>query len=55
MRDISKYPLTDEEIIRWLDRKLAEAIASGSFGSLEPLIIQTIKKRLGEHSNLLKD
>lgn len=49
MRNTIAHPLTDEEIMAWLDKKMEEEMSSGSFGSMAPMIIQTIKHRLGEH------
>lgn len=54
MRDTIAHPLRDEEIEAWLDKRLKEATERQSFGDMEPLIIQTIKHRLGEHRMLLE-
>ena len=43
MRNTLQYPLRDEEVIAYLDRKLAEYQESGLIGGMDMVIIQHLK------------
>ena len=49
MRNIAQYPLTDEEILAWLERMDHVAQTSGAIGGMDMMIIHALKQRVESH------
>lgn len=50
MRNTTQYPLRDDEVQSWLDRKLEEYQASGLIGGMDGVIISHLKALASAHS-----
>lgn len=52
MRNIAQYPLTDEEILAYLERLDKEDRDSECVGGMDGMIIRALKQRIKDHPYL---